>query len=67
MFVKKIKSNKGIKQVGKYGVYRIDVSEDGETANIYTAGGNIFTVKCKEILDATPVACNSKNYHKNLY
>lgn len=67
MFVRKIKSNKGIKEVGKFGISRIDVSEDRTSATLYTAGGNIFTVKCKKILDASKVVTNSRNYHKNLY
>lgn len=41
MFVRKIKSNKGIIEVGKYGIDRIDVHEDN-IATCYTAGGNIF-------------------------
>lgn len=65
MFVRKIRSNKGIIQVGKFGVDRIDVN--GDTATYYTAGGNIFTVKCKEVLDDDKVVCNSRNHHKNLY
>lgn len=44
MFVRKIKSNKGIMEVGKYGVERMDVHDDG-TATYYTAGGNIFIPK----------------------
>lgn len=48
MFVRKIKSNKGIIEVGRYGVDRIDVHDDG-SATYYTAGGNIFTVKVKKI------------------
>lgn len=67
MFVKKIRSDKGIKEVGKFGISRIDVSEDGATATLYTAGGNIFTVKCKKILDDSKTVTNSRNYHKNLY
>ena len=66
MFVRKIKSNQGIVGVGKYGVDRIDVQEDGR-ADCYTAGGNIFTVKVKEILNDDKVVSNSKNHHKNLY
>ncbi len=66
MFVRKIKSNKGIVEVGKYGIDRIDVQEDGR-ADCYTAGGNIFTVKVKEILNDDKVVSNSKNHHKNLY
>lgn len=50
MFVRKIRSNKGIIEVGKYGVDRIDVHDDN-TATYYTAGGNIFTVKVKENLN----------------
>lgn len=65
MFVKKIKSNKGIKEVGKFGISRIDVNDD--IATIYTAGGNLFIVKCKEILDDSKVVTNSRNFHKNLY
>ena len=65
MFVRKIKSNKGIIEVGKYGISRIDVNND--VANIYTAGGNIFVVKCKKILNNDKVVCNFKNHHKNLY
>ena len=49
MFVRKIKSNKGIIEVGRYGVDRIDVHDDG-SATYYTAGGNIFTVKVKKFL-----------------
>ncbi len=64
-FVRKIKSNKGIKEVGKYGIARIDVIDD--IAYLYTAGGNVFKVKCKEILDDDKIVTNSKNYHKNLY
>lgn len=66
MFVRKIKSNKGIIEVGKFGIDRIDVQEDG-TATYYTAGGNIFTCKCKKILNADKVVSNSRNHHKNLY
>ncbi len=64
-FVRKIKSNKGIKEVGKYGVERIDVI--GNLANLYTAGGNVYTVKCKEVIDEGKVVTNSRNYHKNLF
>ncbi len=64
-FVRKIKSNKGIKEVGKYGIERIDVV--GNLANLYTAGGNVFTVKCKEVIDEGKVVTNSRNYHKNLF
>lgn len=64
-FVRKIKSNKGIKEVGKYGVERIDVI--GNQANLYTAGGNVYTVKCKEVIDEGKVVTNSRNYHKNLF
>lgn len=66
MFVRKIKSNKGIIEVGKYGIERIDVHDDN-TATYYTAGGNIFTVKVKKILNSDKVASNSRNYHKNVY
>lgn len=65
MFVRKIKSNRGIFQVGKFGIDRIDV--DGDRADIYTAGGNIFNVKVKKILDDGKVVANSRNHHKNLY
>lgn len=50
MFVCKIRSNKGIIEVGKYGVDRIDVHDDN-TATYYTAGGNIFNVKVKGTLN----------------
>ena len=66
MFVRKIKSNKGIIEVGKYGISRIDVHEDN-TATYYTAGGNVFRVKVKEILNDDKVVSNSRNCHKNLY
>ncbi len=66
MFVCKIKSNKGIIEVGKYGIDRIDVHEDN-TATYYTAGGNIFTVKVKEVLNSDKIVSNSRNHHKNLY
>ncbi len=66
MFVRKIRSNKGIIEVGKYGIDRIDVHDDG-TATYYTAGGNIFTVKVKEVLNADGIVSNSRNHHKNLY
>lgn len=64
-FVRKIKSNKGIYEVGKFGVDRIDV--DGESATVYTAGGNVFSVKCKAVLNDEKVVINSRNHHKNLY
>lgn len=66
MFVRKIKSNKGIIEVGKYGVDRIEV-HDNHTATYYTAGGNIFTVKVKEVLNDDKIVSNSRNHHKNLY
>lgn len=66
MFVRKIKSNKGIIEVGKYGIDRIDVHEDN-TATYYTAGGNIFNVKVKEVLNGDKVISNSRNHNKNLY
>ena len=66
MFVRKIRSNKGIIEVGKYGVDRIDIHDDG-TATYYTAGGNIFTVKLKEVLNRDGIVSNSRNHHKNLY
>ena len=44
MFVRKIRSNKGIIEVGKYGVERIDVHDDG-AATYYIVGGNIFITK----------------------
>lgn len=62
MFVRKIKSNKGIKEVGRFGIDRIDVT--GDIATLYTAGGNIFTVRCLEILNADKVVSNSHNHHK---
>lgn len=65
MFVRKIKSNKGIIEVGKFGVDRIDVNDS--EATVYTAGGNIFTVKCKKVLNEDKVVSNSRNHHKNLY
>lgn len=54
-------------QVGKFGIDRIDVDTDTMTANIYTAGGNVFERKVKKILDDGKVVCNSRNHHKNLY
>ena len=53
-------------EVGKYGIDRIDVHEDN-TATYYTAGGNIFEVKVKEILNDEKVVSNSRNHHKNIY
>ena len=67
MFVRKIKSNKGIIEVGRFGVDRIDVDEQKQTATYYTAGGNIVTVKLKKILNDDKVVSNSRNHHKNLY
>lgn len=67
MFVRKVKSNKGIVKVGKYGVDRIMINEDGKTGTYYTAGGNVFSIKIKEILNKDKIVSNSKNYHKNLY
>ncbi len=66
MFARKIKRNKGIIEVGKYGVDRIDVHDEG-IATYYTAGGNIFTVKVKEVLNGDGIVSNSRNHHKNLY
>ena len=66
MYVRKIKSSKGIIEVGKYGIDRIDVHEN-HTATCYTAGGNIFRAKVKKILNDDKVVSNSKNHHKNLY
>lgn len=66
MFVRKIKSNKGIIEVGKHGVSRIYIREDN-TAFCYTAGGNIFRLKVKKILNDDKVVSNSRNFHKNLY
>ena len=66
MFVRKIKSNKGIVEVGKFGVDRIDIVDE-QYANVYTAGGNIFRVKCKAILNDDKIVTTSKNHHKNLY
>lgn len=51
--------------MGKFGIDRIDV--DGDKATIYTAGGNIFSVKCKRIINDDKVVANSRNHHKNLY
>ena len=67
MFVRKIKSNKGIVQVGRFGIDRIDVDTEKNTAVCYTAGGNMFNVKVKKILDDDKVVSNSRNHHKNLY
>lgn len=67
MFVKKIKSNKGIKEVGKYGIQKIDVDQETSIATLYSFGGNIFTVKCREILDDSKTVSNSRNAYKNLY
>ena len=64
-FVRKIKSNKGVKEVGKFGIERIDVN--GDMADLYTAGGNVYTVKCRKVIDEDKVVTNSKNYHKNLF
>lgn len=58
--------NEGIIEVGKYGVDRIDV-HDNKTATYYTEGGNVFTVKAKEILNSDGIVFNSRNHHKNLY
>ncbi len=66
MFVRKIRCNKGMTEVGRYGISRIYVHEDN-MASCYTAGGNIFTVKVKKILNDDKVVSNSRNYHKNLY
>ncbi len=66
MFVRKIKSDKGIIEVGKYGISRIDIHGD-DTATCYTAGGDMFIVKVKKILNDDKVVSNSRNYHKNLY
>lgn len=67
MFVRKIRSNRGIIEVGKYGIERIDVNEESKKANVYTAGGNIFEVKVKKVLNEDKVVTNSRNHHKNLY
>lgn len=66
MFVRKIRSNKGIIEVGKYGIDRIDVHDDG-TATYYTAGGNIFMIKVKEVPNGDGIVSNSRNHYKNLY
>ena len=67
MFVRKIKSNKGIIEVGKFGIERIFVNDDN-TADVYTAGGNIFKVKCKKILNNdNKVVSNCKSHRKNLF
>ena len=34
---------------------------------IHTAGGNIFNVKVKKILNNGKIASNSRNHHKNIY
>ena len=65
IFVRKIKTRKGIMEVGKHGIDRIDVNDN--IATIYTAGGNIFTVKCNKILVNDKVVANSRNYRRNLY
>ena len=65
IFVRKIKTRKGIIEVGKHGIDRIDINDN--IATIYTAGGNIFTVKYSEILINDKVVANSRKYHKNLY
>lgn len=67
MFVRKIKSNKGIIEIGKFGIDKINVNMETMKADIYTAGGNIFEVYCKKILNDDKIVCNSKNHHKNLY
>ena len=41
MFVRKNQSNKGIIEMGKFGIDRINVDRNKTT--IYTAGGNIFS------------------------
>ena len=65
MFVRKITSDKGIIEVGRFGIDRIDVN--GSEATVYTAGGNLFTVECKKVLNGDKVVSNSRNHHKNLY
>lgn len=67
MFVRKIKSNRGIVEVGKFGIDRIDVNPDTMSGTIYTAGGNIFSCRVKKILNQEKVVTNSRNHHKNLY
>lgn len=67
MFARKIKSNKGIIQIGKFGIDKIDLNLETMHADIYTASGNIFQVKCKQISHDNKVVVNSKNHHKNLY
>ena len=68
MFVKKVKTNKGIIEVGKFGISRIDIDEEKKEVIYYTAGGNIFNAKLKNVLDyGNGVVANSRNYHKNLY
>lgn len=68
MFVKKVKTNKGIIEVGKFGISRIDIDEEKKEVTYYTAGGNIFNAKLKKVLDySNCVVANSRNYHKNLY
>ena len=65
MYVRKIKSNKGIREIAKKGIQYIDVVDN--KTNVYTAGGNIFVVNVKQILQEDKFVSNSKNYHKNLY
>ena len=62
MFVRKIKSNKGIIEVGRYGVDRIDVHDDG-SATYYTAGGNIFDSELylRQILQCSGVPLSYTN------
>lgn len=50
MFVRKVKTNKGILEVGKYGIDRIDVNEATKSVTYYTAGGNVFSAKLKKII-----------------
>ena len=66
MFVRKIRSKKGIIEVGRRGIDRIDVHEDG-MATCYTAGGNLFRVKVKKILNDDKVVSNSRKYYKNIF
>lgn len=68
MFVKKVRTDKGIIERGKYGIDRIDVDEENHLVTYYTAGGNIYTAKLKKILNkGEGCVVNSRNYHKNLY
>ena len=63
MWAKSIRTREGIFTVGKRGTAHIFVNEDAMTADIYTAGGNIFTVRVKRILENAGGYCaNSRKY-----